>query len=91
MKRVAVRIPSELWRSIDWYGRAAGLTRPDGQLDLSETLRDLISRGLDDRRDRAAGYKSGYREGRLAGYADQMRAIAAAMPAANAGTRSPRR
>jgi hypothetical protein len=91
VKRVAVRIPSELWRSIAWYGAAAGLTRPDGQLDVSETLRDLISRGLVSDRRADAGYRSGYREGRLAGYADQMRAMAAAIPAAVANTRSPRR
>lgn len=91
MKRVAVRIPNELWRSIAWYGSAAGLARPDGQLDVSETLRDLISRGLVGDRSREAGYRSGYREGRLAGYADQMRAMAAAIPAPVANIRSQRR
>jgi hypothetical protein len=82
MKRVAVRLPSKLWQSVAWYGRTAGLLRPDGQLDVSETLRDLISRGLVSDRSTEAGYRAGYAAGKSDGYRDFMLRVAAASTAA---------
>jgi hypothetical protein len=85
MKRLAVRVPADLWRSIAWYGNTAGHTRPDGRVDVSETVRDLITRGLVQDRSAEAGYRSGHAAGRSAAYRDHMRQIAAATAA------SPRR
>ena len=80
MKQLGVRLGNDLWRSIEWYGRTAGHLRPDGQVDISETLRDLISRGLVQDRSTEAGYRNGYAAGRTAGYAAFMRGLAAAAP-----------
>jgi len=82
MKKIAVRFGDDLWGSIAWYARQAGLLGPDGQPDISETVRDLVSRGLNSDRSSESGYRSGYREGRLAGYGDFMRRLAPAGAAA---------
>lgn len=73
-----MRIPSALWKSIEWYGRAANLVGPDGKLDISETLRDLLARGLVSDRSSDQGYRNGYAAGRAAAYSDFMRSVAAA-------------
>lgn len=77
VRRVGLRLPDRLWKSVSWYGQAAGLIRTDGRLDISEAVRDLISRGLVSAdRSAEAGYRSGYREGRLAAYAEVMERLA---------------
>ena len=80
MKKLAVRVPAQLWASIQWYARQAGLVDAGGQLDISETVRDLLSRGLVTDRSTEHGYRSGYAAGRARAYADFMRGIAAATP-----------
>lgn len=89
MKKIAVRVGDDLWGSIAWYARQAGLLGPDGQPDISETVRDLLARGLNSDRSSESGYRSGYREGKLAGYSGFMRRVASpsAAPAAPAATR----
>lgn len=91
MRRLAVRVPAQLWASIEWYAKAAGLVGPDGRVDVSEAVRDLVSRGLVADRGTDAGYRSGYREGKLAAWGDHMRRITAATtttPAIVAATRA---
>lgn len=78
MRNVGLRIPSQLWKSISWYGKTAGIVGADGEIDISETLRDLLARGLNSDRSSDQGYRSGYNAGRSAGYADFMRSVAAA-------------
>jgi hypothetical protein len=78
VRTVGLRVPSQLWKSIDWYGRTAGLVGPDGKLDISETLRDLLARGLVTDRNSESGYRNGYAAGRSAAYRDFMRQLAAA-------------
>lgn len=81
MRTVGLRIPSALWKGVLWYGEAVGHVRPDGEIDISETLRDLIARGLNSDRSSETGYRAGYAAGRSAGYADFMRGVAMAMSA----------
>jgi hypothetical protein len=78
MKRLGVRVPADMWEGIQWYAKAAGLLSPGGSLDISEAVRDLVSRGLVQERGAEAGYRSGYREGKLAAWRDHMQRIAAA-------------
>jgi hypothetical protein len=75
MRRIGVRLPSQLWTSVQWYGRTAGLVGADGVVDISETVRDLITRGLVSDRGTEAGYRSGYCAGRSAAYADFMKRV----------------
>jgi len=75
MRRVGLRIPSNLWSRVTAFGQAAAFVRPDGKLDVSASVRDLIERGLVIDRTREAGYRSGYREGRAAGFAAVMAAM----------------
>ena len=85
MRRLGLRVPDQLWASIRWYGETAGLVGANGHLDISEALRDLLARGLVSDRSSEAGYRSGYRAGRLAAYADTMRrfaGVSTAVPAA---------
>ena len=75
MRRVGLRLPDQLWANVRWYAEAAAIVDVDGEIDISEALRDLISRGLVSDPTAEAGYHSGYREGRLAGYGDFMRKV----------------
>jgi hypothetical protein len=78
VRTVGLRVPSQLWKSITWYGTTAGIVRPDGEIDISETLRDLLARGLNSDRSSEQGYRNGYTAGRSAAYADFMRRVGAA-------------
>ena len=80
MRRVGVRLPDSLWRSVAWYGKVAGLVDQDGGIDISECVRDLVSRGLIADRGAESGYRSGYREGKLAAYREFMQRLAGATP-----------
>ncbi|MBX3159195.1 MAG: hypothetical protein KF773_24715 [Deltaproteobacteria bacterium] len=75
MRRIGLRLPDSLWRSVAWYGKAAGLVAADGSVDISECVRDLVSRGLVSDHGRESGYRSGYREGRLAAYREFMQSV----------------
>jgi hypothetical protein len=57
------------------YGSASSFVTPKGSMDISEVVRDLFVRGLATDRSGEAGYRSGYREGRLAAYADFMASL----------------
>ena len=78
MRRVAIRLPDELWSSIRRFSIASGVSPTRGVLDISETVRVLVSRGLQLDNGELAGYRDGFREGRLAGYGDFMRRLAEA-------------
>ncbi len=75
MRKVALRLPDHLWAELRRYGEQAGLQRGGHSIDISETLRDVLRRGLNGDRSPEAGYLSGYWEGRLAGYAAVQRAL----------------
>lgn len=75
MRRVGVRLPDRAWKSVALYAKAAGFFGVNGQLAISEAVRDLIARGLITDRSVEAGYRSGYSAGRLAGYAEIMRRL----------------
>jgi hypothetical protein len=72
MRRVGLRLPTRLWADIRAYATHANIVDESGSIDISEAVRDLISRGLVADRSRETAYRSGYREGRLAGYKDFM-------------------
>lgn len=70
-------------QGIAWYAKAAGLTP-------SESVRELISRGLVTDRSTESGYRNGYREGKLAAWHDHLQRIAAASAAATVPSTAPR-
>ena len=75
MRRVGLRLPDHLWAGVRSYAKHANIVDADGLIDISEAVRDLISRGLVSDRSREPAYRSGYREGRLAGYGEFMKKI----------------
>lgn len=75
MRRIGLRLQNDLWTQVKAYGETAGLLNDHDHLDLSETIRDLIARGLSSDRTQEAGYRRGYQEGRLAGFADFMATV----------------
>lgn len=90
MRRLGLRASDSLWSSIRWYGEVAGLVGNDGRIDISETVRDLLARGLVTDRSHEAGYRNGYNAGRVAGFAEVMRRFAAASSTLSASPRSGR-
>ena len=68
MRRVGLHLPDHLWAGVRTYAEHANVLGDDGLIEISEAVRDLISRGLVSDRSREPAYRSGYREGRLAGY-----------------------
>ncbi len=76
VRRIGIRLPDSLWASIRTYGITSGLLATPRTIDISEVVRELIARGLSPDRTRDAGYRSGYREGRIAGYKEFMASVA---------------